>query len=43
MDVVTLFYSRFKSVVQQVPTAKQLIPAEVAEGAPKILRCVDRR
>lgn len=32
-DVVTLFYSRFKSVVQQIPTAKQLIPAEVAEGA----------
>jgi F-type H+-transporting ATPase subunit gamma len=35
-DVVTLFYSRFKSVVQQVPTAKQLIPAEVAAGAPPI-------
>ena len=32
-DVVTLFYSRFKSVVQQVPTAKQLIPATVTEGA----------
>ena len=30
-DVVTLFYSRFKSVVQQVPTAKQLIPAQVTE------------
>jgi F-type H+-transporting ATPase subunit gamma len=36
IDVVTLFYSRFKSVVQQIPTGKQLIPAEVAEGAPKI-------
>jgi F-type H+-transporting ATPase subunit gamma len=36
VDVATLFYSRFKSVVQQIPTAKQLIPAEVAEGAPKI-------
>ena len=36
VDVVTLFYSRFKSVVQQIPTAKQLIPAEVSEGAPKI-------
>jgi len=36
IDVVTLFYSRFKSVVVQIPTAKQLIPAEVAEGAPKI-------
>jgi F-type H+-transporting ATPase subunit gamma len=34
-DVVTLVYSRFKSVVSQVPTAKQLIPAEVAaEAAP---------
>ena len=36
IDVVTLFYSRFKSVVQQIPTGKQLIPAEVAAGAPKI-------
>ena len=36
VDVVTLFYSRFKSVVQQIPTAKQLIPAEVSEGAPQI-------
>jgi|WetSurMetagenome_2_1015567.scaffolds.fasta_scaffold93269_2 F-type H+-transporting ATPase subunit gamma len=31
-DVVTLFYSRFKSVVSQTPTAKQLIPAEVEAG-----------
>ncbi|HEX6860798.1 MAG TPA: F0F1 ATP synthase subunit gamma [Caulobacteraceae bacterium] len=31
-DVVTLFYSRFKSVVSQVPTARQLIPAQVTEG-----------
>jgi F-type H+-transporting ATPase subunit gamma len=28
-DVVTLFYSRFVSVVTQTPTAKQLIPAVV--------------
>ena len=35
-DVVTLIYSRFKSVVQQYPTAKPLIPAEVAEGAQTI-------
>jgi F-type H+-transporting ATPase subunit gamma len=35
-DVVTLFYSRFRSVVQQIPTAKQLIPAEVAVGAQPI-------
>jgi F-type H+-transporting ATPase subunit gamma len=31
-DVVTLFYSRFKSVVSQIPTAKQLIPAEVEKS-----------
>src|SRR5690349_16527261 len=28
-DVVTLIYSRFKSVVTQIPTVKQLIPAMV--------------
>jgi F-type H+-transporting ATPase subunit gamma len=33
IDVVTLFYSRFKSVVQQIPTALQLIPAVVEGGA----------
>jgi F-type H+-transporting ATPase subunit gamma len=35
-DVVTLIYSRFKSVVTQIPTVKQLIPAEVEtiEGKP---------
>jgi F-type H+-transporting ATPase subunit gamma len=33
-DVVSLIYSRFKSVVTQVPTVKQLIPAQVeAAGA----------
>jgi F0F1-type ATP synthase gamma subunit len=26
-DVCTLFYSEFKSVISQVPTAQQLIPA----------------
>jgi len=34
-DVATLFYSRFKSVIQQFPTAQQIIPAEIpakAEG-----------
>ena len=36
VDVVTLFYSRFRSVVQQIPTAKQLIPAEIATGAEPI-------
>ena len=34
VDVVTLFYSRFKSVVTQTPTALQLIPAVVDGGAP---------
>lgn len=28
-DVATLFYSRFKSVIAQIPTAQSLIPAEV--------------
>jgi F-type H+-transporting ATPase subunit gamma len=32
IDVVTLFYSRFKSVISQIPTAKQLIPAIVEEA-----------
>jgi F-type H+-transporting ATPase subunit gamma len=31
-DVATLFYSRFKNVVQQVPTAQQIIPAKPPEG-----------
>ena len=38
-DVCTLFYSEFKSVISQIPTAQQLIPASagdttaVAEGS----------
>ena len=36
VDVVTLFYSRFASVISQVPTAKQLIPAEVQGGGPVV-------
>jgi len=35
-DVVTLFYSEFKSVISQVPTANQLIPAVVAGDAEPI-------
>jgi F-type H+-transporting ATPase subunit gamma len=31
-DVVTLFYSRFRSVISQVPSHRQLIPAEVERG-----------
>jgi F-type H+-transporting ATPase subunit gamma len=34
-DVVTLFYNHFRSIVSQVPTAQQLIPAQI-EGAPRI-------
>jgi F-type H+-transporting ATPase subunit gamma len=36
VDVVTLFFSKFKSVVTQTPTGIQLIPAEVQTGAPPI-------
>ncbi|MBR0871896.1 F0F1 ATP synthase subunit gamma [Bradyrhizobium tropiciagri] len=32
-DVCTLFYSRFQSVIAQVPTAQQIIPLEVAAPA----------
>ncbi|MBB2839521.1 UNVERIFIED_ORG: F-type H+-transporting ATPase subunit gamma [Rhizobium etli] len=32
-DVCTLFYSEFKSVISQVPTAQQLIPAKAPEAA----------
>lgn len=33
VDVVHLVFSEFRSVVSQVPTVRQLIPAEVAPGA----------
>jgi F-type H+-transporting ATPase subunit gamma len=32
-DVCTLFFSRFKSVIAQIPTAQQLIPAVISAGA----------
>jgi F-type H+-transporting ATPase subunit gamma len=36
-DIATLFYSRFRSVIQQIPTAQQLVPptfeGQKAEGA----------
>jgi F-type H+-transporting ATPase subunit gamma len=35
-DVVTLFYSRFKSVISQVPTPKQLAPAVAEADAPQV-------
>ncbi|WBU62637.1 F0F1 ATP synthase subunit gamma [Paracoccus aerodenitrificans] len=31
-DVATLFYNRFESVISQVPTERQIIPAVVEEG-----------
>ncbi len=35
-DVVTLFYSRYQSVVSQIPTARQLIPTKLEDGAAAI-------
>ena len=35
-DVVNLYFNRFASVVSQVPTRRQLIPAQVA-GAPPVI------
>jgi F-type H+-transporting ATPase subunit gamma len=32
-DVATIFYNRFQSVISQIPTAQQVIPAPVDEGA----------
>jgi F-type H+-transporting ATPase subunit gamma len=32
-DVCTLFFSRFKSVIAQIPTAQQLIPALFPQAA----------
>jgi F-type H+-transporting ATPase subunit gamma len=32
-DVATLFYSRFKSVIAQIPTAQQIVPAEIGRAA----------
>jgi F-type H+-transporting ATPase subunit gamma len=29
-DIATLFYSRFRSVIAQIPTAQQIVPAEIA-------------
>ena len=31
-DVATIFYNRFESVISQVPTARQIIPAEMPES-----------
>ncbi|MGO4523398.1 F0F1 ATP synthase subunit gamma [Microvirga sp. 2MCAF35] len=32
-DVATLFYSRFRSVITQIPTAQQIIPAQIETSA----------
>jgi F-type H+-transporting ATPase subunit gamma len=32
-DVATLFYSRFKSVISQIPTAQQIIPLDLSGAA----------
>ena len=32
-DVATLFFSRFKSVISQFPTAQQIIPASIPEDS----------
>jgi F-type H+-transporting ATPase subunit gamma len=31
-DIATLFFSRFRSVISQIPTAQQIIPAEIGAG-----------
>ena len=32
-DVATLFFSRFRSVIQQIPTAQRIIPAELSAAS----------
>jgi F-type H+-transporting ATPase subunit gamma len=35
-DVATLYFSHFKSVISQQPTAQRLIPAEISRDAPAV-------
>ena len=35
-DVATLFFSRFRSVISQIPTAQQIIPATIPAEAPAV-------
>ncbi|MEG6507972.1 F0F1 ATP synthase subunit gamma [Methyloligella sp. 2.7D] len=35
-DVATLFFSEFKTVISQIPTAQQIIPAQIPEDAPSM-------
>ena len=37
VDVVTLFYNRFQSVIAQIPTAQQIIPAKFEAGSANAL------
>ncbi len=39
-DVCTLFYSKFKSVIAQIPTAQQIIPPVFPEGDPGLGQAV---
>jgi F-type H+-transporting ATPase subunit gamma len=32
-DVATVFFSRFRSVIAQIPTAQQIVPAQIETGA----------
>ncbi len=36
-DVATLFFNRFQSVISQIPTAQQVIPAKFEDAAPSAL------
>ncbi|SHM20691.1 ATP synthase F1 subcomplex gamma subunit [Paracoccus solventivorans] len=40
-DVATLFYSRFESVISQVPTARQIIPAVIEGEATEVSSLYD--
>jgi len=42
-DVATLFYSRFRSVISQVPTAQQLIPATISADTSAAEAALGRR
>ena len=35
-DVATLFYSRFQTIMKQIPTTQRIIPADVPEGSEMI-------
>jgi F-type H+-transporting ATPase subunit gamma len=41
-DVCTLYFSRFRSIVAQIPTAQQLIPAQVAGSGSTEIAAGDR-